>query len=204
MEEFCVMEQRNLRRLARRRGRGQGLPEYALILVLVAVVSVVILSVLGPAVQRIFGLTAGSLGGRGDVERQYSIVIEKSFCLAVDGPTTYGSWRPGTGLEVKGTTNAPNGALTGSTWENYGTGIDELGQERAQQVDITGSSFKWSPRLLEIGDVNGCPAAVTIQSQDGSLAYSYVERGLCTVTGDPMVVPGNWSCNVDIFNPPQG
>lgn len=43
--------------------RGQGLVEYALILVLVAVVVIVILSALGPAISNIFGDVTAALTG---------------------------------------------------------------------------------------------------------------------------------------------
>jgi len=42
---------------------GQGLVEYALILVLVAVVVIVILSLLGPAIGNIFSNVTGALQG---------------------------------------------------------------------------------------------------------------------------------------------
>lgn len=41
--------------------KGQGLVEYALILVLIAVVVIVILAVLGPAIGNIFSNIAGAL-----------------------------------------------------------------------------------------------------------------------------------------------
>ena len=43
------------------REEGQGLVEYALILVLVAIVVIVILAVLGPAIGKIFSQIVGSL-----------------------------------------------------------------------------------------------------------------------------------------------
>ena len=47
--------------------RGQGLPEYALIIALVAIVGIVILGVVGLAATRNFGLIAGALGAKKDV-----------------------------------------------------------------------------------------------------------------------------------------
>jgi len=54
-----------------RKEHGQGLVEYALILVLVAIVVIVVLSILGPQVGNVFSqITAalgGNTGGGGDV-----------------------------------------------------------------------------------------------------------------------------------------
>jgi pilus assembly protein Flp/PilA len=47
--------------LARIRQKGQGLVEYALILVLVAVVVIVILSLLGPAIGNVFSNIVNSI-----------------------------------------------------------------------------------------------------------------------------------------------
>ncbi len=41
--------------------KGQGLVEYALILVLVAVVVIAVLALLGPAISNIFGSVAGAI-----------------------------------------------------------------------------------------------------------------------------------------------
>lgn len=41
--------------------KGQGLVEYALILVLVAVVVIVVLSLLGPAIGNVFSIILGSI-----------------------------------------------------------------------------------------------------------------------------------------------
>jgi Flp pilus assembly pilin Flp len=57
-----MQKNRNLKKLVSE--RGQGLVEYALILALVAVASIVILALLGPAVQRVLGIVTGALGTR--------------------------------------------------------------------------------------------------------------------------------------------
>ena len=46
--------------------KGQGLVEYALILVLVAIVVVVVMALLGPAIGKIFSQVNTALGGGGD------------------------------------------------------------------------------------------------------------------------------------------
>jgi hypothetical protein len=48
--------------------RGQGLPEYAIILGLVALASAIVLGLLGLALSRQYGLVAGVLGTRKDVQ----------------------------------------------------------------------------------------------------------------------------------------
>src|SRR5689334_1213838 len=48
--------------------RGQGLPEYAVILGLVALASAIVLGLLGLALSRQYGLVAGVLGTRKDVQ----------------------------------------------------------------------------------------------------------------------------------------
>jgi pilus assembly protein Flp/PilA len=53
----------NLSKNAKQNEEGQGLVEYALILVLVAVVVIVILSQMGPAVGNIFSTVVGALNG---------------------------------------------------------------------------------------------------------------------------------------------
>lgn len=56
-----------MRRLSRWQ-RGQGMPEYAMILAAVALVSIVVLGLLGLALSRQYGLVAGVLGTRKDVQ----------------------------------------------------------------------------------------------------------------------------------------
>ena len=52
-----------LRSFTQRQTEGQGLVEYALILVLVAVVVIVILALLGPAIGNIFSNIVAGVGG---------------------------------------------------------------------------------------------------------------------------------------------
>ncbi len=56
-------QSKNLKKLASRDRRGQGLVEYALILILVAVVVIIILAILGPAIGNVFSRVMASLGG---------------------------------------------------------------------------------------------------------------------------------------------
>lgn len=53
---------KNLKKLTSRDRRGQGLVEYALILILVAVVVIIILAILGPAIGNVFSRVMTSLG----------------------------------------------------------------------------------------------------------------------------------------------
>jgi len=58
---FIFVERRNYTMLYMPREEGQGLVEYALILVLVAVVVIVILAILGPAIGNIFSNIVSAL-----------------------------------------------------------------------------------------------------------------------------------------------
>jgi len=67
--------------------KGQGLIEYALILVLVAVVVIVILSAMGPAISNVYGDVLDGLGG--GAEEGYGSIVGP-FCEnrgAVSGTT---------------------------------------------------------------------------------------------------------------------
>ena len=59
--------------------RGQGLSEYAVILGLVALVAALVLGLLGLAISRQYGLVAGVLGTRKDVDAaQYKIIFDQN------------------------------------------------------------------------------------------------------------------------------
>jgi len=76
------LQNRTLKRLPRG-VRGQGLVEYALILVLVAVVAIPVLYLGGLAIQRIFGLVNGGVGATVSAPASGGeVVIESATCLA--------------------------------------------------------------------------------------------------------------------------
>src|SRR5689334_20680410 len=55
-------------RYRRRSHPGQGLPEYAIVIALVALVCIVILGIVGLAATRNYGLVAGALGAKKEVQ----------------------------------------------------------------------------------------------------------------------------------------
>src|SRR4051812_34886298 len=64
---------------------GQGLVEYALVLVLVAVVCIAIMFATGLSVQRVYGLIAGALGAKHNTEnyKGEGIVIDLAQCYVI-------------------------------------------------------------------------------------------------------------------------
>src|SRR5258708_22800830 len=93
---------------------GQGLVEYALVLVLVAVVCIAIIFATGLSVQRVYGLVAGALGTRHNTEdfNGERIVIDQAVCYLVppgyEGPGTPGM----TNVTIHGLTHLPLEHLT--------------------------------------------------------------------------------------------
>jgi pilus assembly protein Flp/PilA len=144
---------------------GQGLVEYALILVLVAVVVIVAASLLGQAVQRVYGVISGALGAKYDAVGTHAIEITTAQCIAVKSSNLTGLW-------VVGNTNEDVANLTGSTDKAVGTGMGGL----ASPVEVNGpNGFKFHPLLLDnAADLSVCPKAVVIQAKDGAIAVSPV------------------------------
>ena len=81
--------------LQKRRDEGQGLVEYALLLMLVAVVIIAILTILGPQVGEVFSRVSSSLGGGGGGIASVTAVRSNggqgnnvSVTVTVNSPTT--------------------------------------------------------------------------------------------------------------------
>jgi pilus assembly protein Flp/PilA len=144
---------------------GQGLVEYALILVLVAVVVVVAALLLGQAVQRVYGIIGGTLGVKYNTVGVHAIEITTAECIALTSQNLTGLW-------VIGTTNEDVANLTGSTDQAVGTGMGGL----ASPVEANGpNGFKFHPLLLDnAADLSVCPKSVVIQAKDGAIAISPV------------------------------
>src|SRR5260370_39148711 len=73
--------------------QGQGLVEYGLILVLVALVVIVAAFLVGQATQRIYGIILGSTGGKADSGNNLQIVA--AWCIGDSGLTGTGPYRTG-------------------------------------------------------------------------------------------------------------
>src|SRR5690349_18357556 len=99
--------------------QGQGLVEYALIVVLVAILVVGAGYLIGLAAQRIYGIVAGALGASHKTTGARVIEITTAECIADPHQGDSGL----TGLWVTGITTEDVMKLTGSTNQAVGTGI---------------------------------------------------------------------------------
>jgi pilus assembly protein Flp/PilA len=152
------------RKQTRKHERGQGLVEYALILVLVAIVVIVVTSLMGQGVQRIFGLITGALGEKHNASGGETITIEYAECYVHTGSN------PRTGLWIVGTTDVPLNELTGSTNLAYDGPISTNPLEGGAS-----GTFTYNPELKAgVGDESLCPRSVVIQSKRGAIAVSPV------------------------------
>jgi len=124
--------------------RGQGLVEYALILVLIAVVVIAVLSLLGPSIQGVFCQIVAQLGGNAPAECQTdTVAITRSDYNSDDqelhlDATSDGSYDPTVTL-----TASPGGVM----------------EER-------GGGDHYHIRF----NLSGCPCTVTVTSSEGGVA----------------------------------
>jgi Flp pilus assembly pilin Flp len=141
------------------------LVEYALVLLLVAVVVMGVASLLGGAIQRVYGVVSASLGGKYDtVAPQHSIVIETAQCITLQSQHLTGLW-------IVGSTDEDVANLTGSTNQAVGTGLGGL----SSPVEANGpNGFKFHPLLAYTADLSVCPNSVVIQAANGAFAISPV------------------------------
>jgi Flp pilus assembly pilin Flp len=153
-----------------KRERGQSLVEYALILVLVAVVAIVALGLVGLAAQRIFGVTVGALG----VRHNSTGIIEFSqetppMCILrasdPDWPTGF------TGILIYGTTSEDLADLTYSSNLSVNTG---LGGDPIVLQENGDGGFSVNHVLADHPDRSLCPSSVVIQSKNGAIAVAPV------------------------------
>lgn len=150
----------------RHRERGQGFVEYALVLVIVALVVIVIVGLLGMALQRSYGVVAGLLGAKHNTEHVIEIVTAQ--CIAIQSENLTGLW-------VIGNTTEDVSKLTGSTEQAVGTGMTGL----ESPVETNGpNGFKFHPLLAHTADLSVCPKSVVIQAANGAIAVSPVTAEL--------------------------
>jgi len=147
--------------------RGQGLPEYALLLALVAIVSVAALYAFGLLLQRSYGVVGGALGGKDSAAgKDYYITITSALCQA----QTSGG-KSETGMLIQGETNAPLDRITIRTTKSDGLQAD--GGIRPIEVDGAAPRWKWSPFLSQtVADTGLCPISIAAQVDDGAIAIS--------------------------------
>lgn len=155
----------------KRRAKGQGLVEYALILVLVAVVTIVILHFFGQGAQRIFGLVTGALGTKIEAD---GLEIGYAECTVSHSDNKTSLW-------VRGYTKFNPQELTGSTDKNYDGTIGQSDLSGGKDPKNLGRSssgagtFKYTATLGHTADESLCPKVVVIQSDSGALAAWPVE-----------------------------
>ena len=141
-----------------RRGKkekGQGLVEYALILGLVAVASIVIISLVGPSINRSYGVVVGSLHGK------------KNASSVPAGSTNI--------IYVTGTTNC---AISGSTTVvnvTLQTSSDILKEDIVFSMDnkivpssTTGAVGTWAAQVqvAAVADKTKCPQSIVITAKN--------------------------------------
>jgi Flp pilus assembly pilin Flp len=143
--------------------KGQSLPEYAIIIALVALVVIVIAFGIGLATQRIFGVTAGALGATHNSSGPNGYIeITTAQCITSRGQGLTGLW-------VIGNTNMSLDRLTGSTNLGVGTG---MGGAPFPLQPNGANGFKFNPLLATAIDTSVCPKSVVIQADDGTIAIS--------------------------------
>jgi Flp pilus assembly pilin Flp len=149
------------------RTKGQGLVEYALILVLVAVVTIVILHFFGHGAQRIFGIVAGTLGTKiesNGLEIGYAeCVVDHSINKTTLWVRGYTKFDP---TELVGSTEKAHGGDIAQNNNTFKPGTDPKGLGRPS----TGAeTFKYTPTLGK-ADASLCARVVVIQSDNGAIA----------------------------------
>jgi Flp pilus assembly pilin Flp len=151
--------------MKRRRHHGQGLVEYALVLVLVALVVIAIVFTVGLGVQRVYGVVAGALGVS-HTKAELMLDSPGARCYLYDGTTN---------IYLTGSTNIPFSELTFSTNTTYnsgsGGGVTPI---RASVPGTTTGTFWVGYQLAPVQDRGLCPTSVVIQSSNGAIAISPV------------------------------
>lgn len=138
--------------------KGQGVVEYALLLALVALAAVIVLGILGRAIQGGIGVVAGSLGGTQDAhEETGTIEILNAQCFAVQSQHLTGLW-------ITGITTLSVAELTAGTNLGMGTGMDGL-PSPVTAGDAPGT-FRFNPLISNTrADVGLCPKGAVVQGQ---------------------------------------
>jgi len=151
--------------IMKRKLRGQGLVEYALILVLVTIAAVVILGAIGLAVQRLFGVGLGVLGGSRNVQTSQQYIYFDSSWL----PTCQFVSGQGTGLYTEFYTDIPISEITVSTDKGFVLTVSTAGAYH----------YIAQPLLTSLNDTSICPLSIVIQSSKkygGVIAVAPVKK----------------------------
>jgi Flp pilus assembly pilin Flp len=155
----------------RRAQNGQGLVEYALIIVLVALVAIIILSLLGMAISRGLGIVAAALGAKHNstVASGSAVEIQQAECHIVPLNSTQGGLCPGgdwcgkTVLRILGMTS-PNIALS-----DLNISTDRGFADTITTNNGTPNSFLYQKIIADPADSSACPLSVVVQSQSAKV-----------------------------------
>jgi Flp pilus assembly pilin Flp len=162
---------KNLLKL-KRAHKAQGLVEYALILVLVAVVVTAIAFMLGLAIHRVYGLVNGSLGGKVDANGTVQIRIDEARCIAKSSTNQTGMWV--TGFASPGT---PLTDFEVHTTKSANTAFDADSDGVVEQYSLVSNgaagSFKWNPMIKNTVATTGvCPSAIMIRLNNNPSVFA--------------------------------
>ncbi|MBX3085282.1 MAG: hypothetical protein KF716_26855 [Anaerolineae bacterium] len=161
------------KRILKRSYKAQGLVEYALIIVLVAVVVTAIAFMLGLAVHRVYGLVAGSLGGTHDATGAVQIRIEQARCIAQTSTNRTGMWVTGfvspgiplTDFEIHTTMSAD------TAFDADSDGIIETMSLTDNGAPGSGG-FKWNPVIKNNSLTAQCPSAIMIRLSNNPSVFA--------------------------------
>ena len=155
--------------------------EYALILVLIAVGAILILSLTGIAIQRLYGVVGGAMGvkkqANGEIQGQI-INITGATCLVVAVGSSYNSsafFDTGyTAYFLKVDTNVPLDQLNTAGSENT-LMLNVFTSESTPIAPPAVSSVTFTMDGVTRPDASICPKSAVVQSIQGSIAVSPVE-----------------------------
>lgn len=152
--------------------KAQGLVEYALIIVLVAVVVTAIAFMLGLAIHRVYGLVNGSIGGKHDATGTVQIRIEQARCIAQPSTNQTGMWV--TGFASPGT---PLTDFEVHTTKTADTAFDADSDGIIETMSLTTNggpgTFKWNPTIKNGAATTGlCPSAIMIRLRDNPSVFA--------------------------------
>jgi Flp pilus assembly pilin Flp len=161
---YCNMDKGQLRRLQ----RGQGLVEYGVVIILIALGVILAAAAIGTVGKRLYGIIAGATGAK----KNATSVIE------IQDATCYVELNhPETGVVIHGLTNADPTKFK-VTFSNHTDGqytlTDGLHQLSAHPDTLPGT-FIINPFMSDtVSGRQFCPVSVVIEAPDGSIAISPV------------------------------
>jgi pilus assembly protein Flp/PilA len=141
-----------------RKEDGQGLVEYALLLVLIAVVVIAILSLLGPRIRSVFGKVVGALGGAGQFEYQ---IVGSPTLTTTSGPGTCTVRIQGLAVQVTDV-GEPVYDLAVAVKVSWPGGGDELNKKTTQSGTVSWSNEEVDTVATSCSSLSGQTASIVI------------------------------------------